>query len=300
MNNNMNNSIREDILSEYIDSLNSEETPVSLGDDDIDDDMLELFETVRAVKRLKGTEAEELLTNKEKLHGKRQFNKYIKIATTIAAVFVIFISSLAIKNFAGNIGGKSSTSEKAAANNMMKSMPDESNNNATNSVNNKDDAVAGGNQAFTTGLPDTSMYDKAVGNATLKSEGSAEYSADSNKSNQQTAPKAAIKSAKNNEIVYEMQNAFEGLSSYSGVIEIQTISNGKVTEDENVRITYKRPDKYITTEITRGSTIKEYSDGDKLYMVDGSKVSIDYVSPEKNLWKYHTKVYMLVLFLTFP
>lgn len=288
MNKSMENTIKEDILSAYIDSLNDDTKPINLSDDDIDDDILELFETVKAIKRLKGTNAEALILNKGKLGNKRRFNNLIKIAATVAAVFVIFISSLAIKNLVlGNSNKKTSMPNVGAAyDTAQKPEQSTSGTHADNKNTANEKMVTDASPSLAAGLQDSTKAAQPSISAAERSAAPTEKS-DEAKPLLKSKNSMGITAGRGTSVAYDMQSAYNSISSYSGILEIQIYKDGNMTADQNVKITYKKPDKYIIADLNSINSTIEYSDGEKLYTVEGSRVNIDYVDTSKDLWRYH-------------
>lgn len=96
-----------------------------------------------------------------------------------------------------------------------------------------------------------------------------------------------ISNNNSNKIALAMSKGYENLESYSGIIEIRTETAGKVDFLETIESTYKRPNKYKAFHFYSDVRIKKMSDGDKLVTIDEDKITVDYLNPEKELWRYH-------------
>lgn len=81
--------------------------------------------------------------------------------------------------------------------------------------------------------------------------------------------------------------AYEELRSYSGIFEIRIEQNGEVRYLETVAIQYEKPNRYTAVHRFNGYEQRYTSNGERLVARDHSGVTVDYLFPEKNLWRYH-------------
>lgn len=90
------------------------------------------------------------------------------------------------------------------------------------------------------------------------------------------------------DIVHAMVEAYNQLETYSGVIEIRSLTDGKVDYIETIEVKYKKPNKFVAIHhLENDYTVKQISDGIALYTINPNRTTIDYSNPEKELWKYH-------------
>ena len=94
---------------------------------------------------------------------------------------------------------------------------------------------------------------------------------------------------KSENIVNAMVKAYQKLESYSGIIEIRSLTNEEVDFFETVEVKYKKPNKFLAVHQFDNAETVKISDGDILYTIEKDRVTIDYSKPEKELWRYHIK-----------
>lgn len=98
MSNDKRKNDKEDILSSFIDDLNQDKKPdIYKVSEDLDDETLQLLETIRAVKRIKGNEQKHVHKNKKVNFRSRKFRGFTKFIA-VAAVFVLIFTAIEISN----------------------------------------------------------------------------------------------------------------------------------------------------------------------------------------------------------
>jgi outer membrane lipoprotein-sorting protein len=207
---------KEELLSSFIDDLNEERKPEIYKEEKLqeEDELLELLETVRAVKRLKGKNLEEFKlkpNTRRAVVEKRSAN----IRKTVLAASVLIVVFLAGNMFPSGLF------------NLEKSSPS-----------------------------DPGQLEMKI-------------------------------AAPNTNVVYAMERAYEELEGYSGKIEILSESNGVIESRDEIEIKFQKPDKYYFVHKYDKVQITKISDGDKLYIIDGDQVTVDYLHPAKELWRFH-------------
>lgn len=218
-----NDKTQKEIVSKIIDDLNAEKKPQI---DYKDEEIVELLETIRAVRRLKRSFGSFRHLEQKK---KATFPLWKKTALVASLFIFITTASLFVKKPL-KLGGRPETLFKT-----------------------EEIAEYGNN------LEISSVHEKI------------KDIANSNISN----------------IALAMTEGYEKLESYSGIIEIRSETNGKVDFLETIESVYKKPNKFKAYHEYSDTKFKKISDGDKLIIIYPDSISIDYLNPEKELWRYH-------------
>lgn len=89
-------------------------------------------------------------------------------------------------------------------------------------------------------------------------------------------------------IVHAVVKAYDELQSYRGIAEIRSEQkNGEVDFLETIQIQYQKPFRYSAVHLYNGYEMHYLSDGRTLAVIEPGEVTLDYLFPEKELWRYH-------------
>lgn len=88
-------------------------------------------------------------------------------------------------------------------------------------------------------------------------------------------------------IVHAVVEAYEELHSYKGVVEIRSEREGETDFLETIEIKYQKPLQYSAFHIWNNSERHYLSDGEKLAIIGPTKITVDNLFPERELWRYH-------------
>jgi outer membrane lipoprotein-sorting protein len=300
MNNNSHELENADLVSDFIDCLNIEKKP-EVDDENLEDlEMLQMFETIRAVKRLKADEGQVENNTRQRWTVLGHIIPIKKFAAA-AAIFLVALTSIRALNPSSPFTdkkadeqintmsapesrmAKNENSESAEAPNLSSSSMDTNSDNQRNVMlapennsskkQNSENAIA-----LNPSLPPIDTKSEDHMNAVLQPEGKmmGKQSLEDN-----------IAMFAGNSIVYAMERSYEKITGYSGIIEVRSEDeSGKVDFLEKIEINYQKPNKYIFVQKYDDQTVTRVSDGEKLYTIDSNLVNIDYLNPEKEIWRF--------------
>jgi outer membrane lipoprotein-sorting protein len=296
MNRDFENIDKIDVVSGVIDLLNAEKKPQidDVCKDDIE--MMQLFETVRAIKRLKDCKIE----TKEECNIRKNnpvinhIFSYKKISAIAAAFIIMFISAKVFMLPQNNLTTKKNEMERTE--NIPVRSLDQSQNQTADLAIKKDITQE---TEISESKPVESSGKKAASSEVKKNEVQSEKDTTlgATEKVQEFAPKEAAiagimeapqaKTFLNNNIIYAMERSYEEIRGYGAIIEISYEDNaGKVSSFERVEVKYKKPGKYMAVQNKGNNIVTKISDGEKLYIVSSDEVTVNYLNSDKEVWKY--------------
>lgn len=295
----------QNILSDYIDDLNAEKKPDISQDMADNEELQKLFETVRAVKRLRNEPYQELRYAKQEAKKPKRSFAGFKVIAVAAVFFIIFSASALFKSIlpfrydgvmekeareeSGNIQNDNGMPKQMAGGIAEKKIDMETKAQKSDKTNNKyipkqmaafSDLIARISQSL-------NFDEEQECRDTIKEDEKNMVKSDETELKIMTssADRSILLSSRS--VVYSMTKAFQNLESYVGTIEIRSEQNGVVDFLEKIDVKYKKPNKFYAIHSYDGITFTKISDGEKFYTIQTDKTTIDYACPEKELWKYH-------------
>jgi outer membrane lipoprotein-sorting protein len=287
---------RVDSVSDFVDILNAEKKPQISDDYEDDIEMMQLFETVRAVKRLKGNKInidDKTGVSNDKPEVKRQF-PYKRISAIAAVFIMVFISAKMIMTPQNNL-----TAQKAAME-SPESAPAralELSQNRAADMETKQEMSKIMESSEEQPIPKNEKQASSSEMKKNKVQNSENVVLEDNSKPQEIAPQEAsiagimeapqTKMFSGNNIIYAMDRAYEGIVAYSGNIEIRYEDNaGSVSSLEKIEVKYKKPGSYKTVIEKNNSLVTKISDGEKLYVINSDEVTVKYLGSDEEVWKY--------------
>lgn len=296
MNRDFQNINRIDAVSDFIDLLNTEKKPQINDDYEEDIEMQQLFETVRAVRRLKNCkiEAKDESGIKQNSPLGRYLFPYKGMTAIAAAIILVFISAKIIMAPQNNL-----TTQKTALKSPESSSPRalEPSQNSAADIALKQDVPKIMESTEPQPMPKSGK--KAVNSEVERNvmKSSDNVAAEDMSKAPETAPQEAsiagimeapqAKMFTGNNITYAMDRAYGDLSAYSGNVEIRYEDRtGKVSSSEKIEVKYKKPGRYMAVIEKDNMITTKISDGEKLYVINTDGVRVNYLSSDEGAWKY--------------
>lgn len=88
-------------------------------------------------------------------------------------------------------------------------------------------------------------------------------------------------------IVHAVMRAYGHLNNYHGQVILKSFTKNELIFKEEVEIFYQKPWKYNAVHKFDGTTVHRISNGSEVVSLYSDMVEIDYLYPEKYLWRYH-------------
>lgn len=88
-------------------------------------------------------------------------------------------------------------------------------------------------------------------------------------------------------IVHAVVQAYEELHSYKGTVEIRSEREGEIDYLETIEIKYQKPMQYSAFHSWNDSEKHYLCDGERLAVIEPTRITVDNLFPERELWRYH-------------